>query len=101
MRVTEVAERPPRTCAVTNREVGPFVDFQTQIDPPTTLPVNLYLHAAIVEEAARLLGMVPAKEVETLRTGMERLSAELDDLKSTADATSELAMHLDREKERV
>lgn len=74
---------PPRACAVTNRADGKFIDCQVVIDRPE--PTRLYLKSEIVEEAGRLLGMVPEKEVTELRERMQKLSADLDDLQETMD----------------
>lgn len=64
----------PRACAVTNRIDGDFVDFQKYIDSPT--PTRLYLKREVVEEAARLCGMVSGQEVERLlNEADERMAA--------------------------
>jgi hypothetical protein len=79
--VTAPLDHAPKACAVTNREDGELVDMQVIIDRP--LPTWLYLKREIVEDAAKLFGMVPAKEVDVLREDMKTLSAELDDLRDT------------------
>ncbi len=91
MRVTEVAEHPPRKCAVTGRADGPFIDFQKIIGGPQ--PTALYLHTLIVEEAAKKLGMVPAKEVDALREQFAELEATLtrvEEIQKTAGKLDEL-----------
>jgi len=91
MRVVDAAERPPRKCAVTGREQGPFVDFLTQIDPGSpAIPNNLYLRAAVVEEAAKQLGMVPKSEVDTLADQLAKVTADLDDLRGVHELSTEL-----------
>lgn len=90
MRVVDAAERPPRKCAVTGREEGPFVDFLTQIDPGNpALPNNLYLRAAVVEEAAKKLGMVPKTEVDTLVDQLSKVTADLDELRGDMELYAE------------
>jgi hypothetical protein len=80
MRVVQEAERLPRKCLVTGRPQGPFVDFQVDVQPPSpNQPHNLYIHALIVEEAAKALGMVPGAEVERLLEQLHALKGELDE----------------------
>lgn len=100
MRVTDAAERPPHACAVTNREKGPFVDFQSVIEAPSPAPQALYVHTLIVEEAGKLLGMVPGKEVDELRTRLAEAEAELADLREVRDLAGKLERPLRRLKER-
>lgn len=91
MRLVEVAEKAPRTCAVTGRGEGPFIDFNVIIDRPGG--TNLYLHALIVEEAAKKLGMVPGRELEKLQGKVDELSQTLDrveEIQKTAGKLDEL-----------
>jgi hypothetical protein len=83
---------PPRACAVTNREDGDFIDFNVVIDRPE--PTRLYLKTEIVEEAGRLCGMVPAKEVEELRERVEAWESSLEDTKATIALTNRLEQRL-------
>lgn len=79
---------PPRACAVTNRDRGDFVDLQVVIDRP--MPTRLYLLKEVVEDAGRLVGMVPAREVEELKERLVTLGEEMDDLRETAELTTRL-----------
>lgn len=99
MRITEVAERPPRKCVSSGRGDGPFVDFQVQIDPPTQAPTNLYLHTLVVEEAAKLLGMVPAREVEQFRAELAQVKEEVEWVRGVLKAAAELEEALQKVKE--
>lgn len=86
---------PPRACAVTNREDGDFIDFNVVIDRPE--PTRLYLKTEIVEEAAKLLGMVSAKEVEELRERVEAWESSLEETKETIDLVTRLEEKLPQE----
>jgi hypothetical protein len=86
---------PPRACAVTNRDDGDFIDFNVVIDRPE--PTRLYMKTEIVEEAARLLGMVPAKEVEELTERVEAWESSLEDTKETIDLMKRLEDKLPEE----
>lgn len=79
---------PPRACAVTNREDGDFIDFHTVIDRPE--PTCLYLKREIVEEAARLCGMVPKAEVDELREQLQHYAEKVTDLQEFVDARDAL-----------
>lgn len=96
MRLTDTADHSPRACAVTNREDGPMVDLQVIIDRPE--PTWLYLKTEVVEEAGRLVGMVPASEVNVLREDLARLGQELDDLKSTLTLAADFEERFSRER---
>lgn len=90
MRVVERAERLPRHCVVTGRANGPFVDFQVEVHPPSpNQPHNLYIHKAILEEAAKKCGMVPKAEVDRLLDQLHALSGELKELRDFMDAYGE------------
>jgi hypothetical protein len=99
MRLVDNADRPPRECAVSGRGDGPFIDFQTVIETPQ--PMSLYVHTLHVEEAAKMLGMVPAREVEKLREDFAAMSTELDRLRSLQTATDNLEEELARDREKV
>lgn len=101
MRLTEVADRPPRQCAVSARDDGPFVDFQVQIDPPTHTPTNLFIHALIVEEAGKLVGMVPAREVEEIRAELREVTDEMDAIRDVLTAAGDLEEAMQTLKERT
>ncbi|HEX6456244.1 MAG TPA: hypothetical protein VF009_06960 [Solirubrobacterales bacterium] len=98
MRLTEVAENTPRNCAVTGRDDGPFIDFQKVIDSP--LPTHLYLHVLIVEEAAKRLGMVPAKDVEKLRADLAEMSGRIDEVNEILQTAGELEELLNRHRQK-
>src|ERR1043165_8373765 len=89
-------DHPPRACAVTNREDGELIDMQVIIDRP--LPTWLYLKREIVEDAARLCGMVPEREVEELREGMKALGAELEDLRDTMNLYADFEEKIGRKE---
>lgn len=89
LRVVEEAERPPRKCAVTGRAQGPFIDFQVQIDPGSpNVPNNLYLRAAVVEDAAKKLGMASAADLETALDQLSKVTAELEELRADHEAVA-------------
>lgn len=80
----------PNCCAVTRRTQGRFVDFQHEI--ACEAQPTLYLLDAVVEEAARKLGMAPRQEFEglkdelaTWRADFDQLKEELADLKDQYD----------------
>lgn len=67
----------PYQCAVTGRDDGEIVDFGVEIpgwDP------HLYLRVSVVEEAGRLIGMVPKAEVDKLEAALNDLSEGFVDL---------------------
>lgn len=99
LRVVQVAERPPSQCAVSGRADGPFVDFQTQIEPPTQVPTNLFLHAGVVEEAAKLLGMVPGKQLEELRGELRSVVEEIEGIREVLTAAGDLEEAMQNLKE--
>lgn len=96
MRLTDSADRPPRHCAKSGRADGPFVDFQVQIDPLPQAPHNLFLHALVVEEAAKLLGMVPAKEAEALRAELAELRPQIEAIVEVLAKAADLEEALQR-----
>jgi hypothetical protein len=90
MRVVEKAERSPKRCAFSGVEKGPLVDFQVEVHPRNVNePNNLYLRAGIVEEAAKLLGMVPKREVDNLIDQLAAHKAELDQLRADMELYAE------------
>ena len=82
-------EYAPRACAVTNRSDGDFVDLQVSIDDP--FPTRLYLKREIVEDAGKLCGMVPAKEVEALREQLAEMETRYAALGRLEEAAAEYA----------
>lgn len=78
----QIAERPfhayPHACVVTQRDDGPVVDFGIEI---TGVDPHLYLRLSVIEEAAKLIGMVPKAEVERLSEELVRLSEGLEEAK--------------------
>jgi hypothetical protein len=99
MRLVEVADKAPRTCAVTGRGDGPFIDFNKIIDRPGGSA--LYLHALIVEEAAKKLGMVPGREVEKLKGELAQMSERLDEVQDIMQTAGELEELLARHRQKV
>jgi hypothetical protein len=87
---------PPRACAVTNRDRGDFIDLQVVIDRPE--PTRLYLLTEVVEEAAGLLGMVPAKKVEELEADLKAMSKKLAETQDTMTLAAELEEQIGRER---
>jgi hypothetical protein len=88
---------PNSTCAVTNREDGEMVDFQKIID--SVQPKPLILKREIVEEAGRLVGMVPAGEVEELRRSFAAVSGRLGEIEENLHTYAEFEDRLGRNKE--
>jgi hypothetical protein len=70
----------PNCCAVTRRTEGRFVDFQQEI--ACHAPPFLYLLDAVVEEAARKLGMPSKQEYEDLKDELAKWTADFDQLKT-------------------
>lgn len=90
MRLTDNADRAPRKCAVSGRSGGPFIDFGVDFQAPNpNTPNFLYLHKAVVEDAGRKLGMVPATEVERLTDQLAGLSKELEELRGDMEMYAE------------
>jgi len=87
---------PPRSCLVTGREDGPFIDFQVVIDRPE--PTRLYLKTEIVEEAGKLVGMVPKKRVEELEDQLAEMRTGLENVQDTMKLTAELEELVGRER---
>ena len=57
--------------------------------PNPNTPNFLYLHKAVVEEAGRRLGMVPADEVGRLTDQLSAVSKELADLRGDMEMYAE------------
>lgn len=74
----QIAEAPlhayPHTCVVTGRDDGPVVDFNIEIEG---IDPHLYLRLSVVEEAGKLIGMVPKAEVEKLEAALNAYGEEL------------------------
>lgn len=83
---------PPHCCGITRRDDGDIVDFEQEIacmEQP-----HLYLHRAVVEEAAALLGMVSAKEVEALKVQLAEFGQKLEETQETLNLAAEFEDHL-------
>lgn len=90
MRLTENAERRPKVCIVSGRGEGPFIDFQTTLEPDPQ-PKELYIHKLLVEEAAeRFCGMVPQRRVKQLEDELAELGERLEQTKDIAELTQKL-----------
>lgn len=78
--------RPPYACAMTGRDDGTLLDTGIEIagvDP------HLYLRQGIVEEMGKLIGMVPASEVEKLSVQLKGYGEKLRFLERQVDALSQ------------
>ena len=64
----------PHACAVSGRDDGELIDFAVDFDG---VDPHLYLRVGVVEEAGRLIGMVPKAEVEKLSERLSDLAEEL------------------------
>ena len=64
----------PHACAVSGRDDGELIDFGVDFDG---VDPHLYLRVGVVEEAGRLIGMVPKAEVEKLSERLSDLAEEL------------------------
>ena len=95
--------RAPHTCAVTHRADGPMVDMGVDTNG---LDQRLYLRPSAIEEAGKLIGMVPKAEydeaVARLEDKMVELRAVVKALKNIEhaeagieDANKDLAAHLE------
>lgn len=82
---------PPHCCVVSGRRDGPIIDFG---DPTRKargpLDPRVYLRGAVVEEGAKLLGMVPAAEVVELREKLAEAEAERERLELIVSAGADL-----------
>lgn len=82
-----IAEKPlmfePHACAVTGRNDGVIVDMEIHTQG---FEQRLYLKSDVIENAAKLLGMVPEREVEALRSRLRELEAESVELHNGLDA---------------
>lgn len=78
--------RMPHACAVTGRDDGELIDFQVE---SKGFDSHLYLRTGIVEEAGRLIGMVPRAEVEDLRRQLARYGEQLEAMQAEADDLKE------------
>lgn len=87
---------PPRACVKTGRIDGTIIDLQTVIDSP--MPTRLYLKAEVIEEAAKLLEMVPAEEIEEMKASLEAMAEEISELRETASLTTQLEEKLAPER---
>jgi hypothetical protein len=64
----------PHACAVSGRDDGELIDFGVDLEG---VDPHLYLRIGVVEEAGRLVGMVPKAEVEKLSERLNDLAEEL------------------------
>lgn len=85
-KIVETAERVPARCIVSSEIDGPFIDTGTyagETDP------YIYLSVSYITEVARdLLGMVPKKEIDTLREQVEAMKVKLERLEKVEDAVT-------------
>lgn len=74
----EITEAPfhayPYACAVTGRDDGPVVDFAIELEG---VDPHLYLRLSVIEEAGKLIGMVPKAQVDEVRQRLSDLAEEL------------------------
>lgn len=86
-----IAEAPfhayPYACAVTGRDDGPVVDFAIELDG---VDPHLYLRLSVIEEAGKLIGMVPKAEVEKLTQQLSDFAEEIVDLQKRVGAYEQI-----------
>ena len=92
----EITEAPfhayPYACAVTGRDDGPCVDFAIDmegVDP------HLYLRLSVIEEAGKLIGMVPKAEVDAIEEALADLTSKFDDVLAQLEAYKQIKEGLD------
>lgn len=88
--------KPPHTCIVTGRRDGPVVDFgkdYTGIDP------HVYIYADTVEEAAKLLGMVPETTVQAMAERLDASEREVARLTELVESMEGLEVARQRARE--
>lgn len=79
----------PKSCVVSGRDSGEFVDFQIVIDRPA--PTRLYISRDIVEEVARdLFGMVSAGKAKQLEEWHDHEKKRADELQEVLDTAAAL-----------
>ena len=101
-----IVKRPlplaPYACAATGRDDLPMVDFQIEtsgMDQP------LYLTTSVIQEAAKLIGMVPGDEVRRIEKKFAKLESQFEEVRAVAkmiakvEETKEAAALADSELE--
>lgn len=84
--VTAPLPRMPHACAVTGRDDGELVDFQVEMKAHEP---HLYLRTGVIEEAGRLIGMVPKAELDELQRQLARYGAQLEAMQAEAEDLKE------------
>ena len=88
MRLVDIAENHPGVCLATRAHTGPFVDFEcytTDVDP------HVYLSAAVVKQAAEMMGMIPPEDVDSLIQRVRDLEKKYENLYRFAEAAQKTA----------
>lgn len=87
----EITEAPlhayPHACAVTGRDDGQLIDFAVDIDG---VDPHLYLRPGVIEEAGRLIGMVPKAKVDELQKQVAELGEKLDEALTQLEAFKQI-----------
>lgn len=74
---------PPHSCCVTGRGDSEMIDFEVELSGPDQ---RVYMRPSAVEDAGKLIGMVPRSEVVKLERRIEALTNEIDKLRPIAQA---------------
>jgi len=77
LRLVQKAALYPQRCAASNRTDGPFVDFAALV--PAGRDSRLYLRTKVIEQAGKIVGMVPKAEHDELKAQIEALVEQVHD----------------------
>lgn len=77
MRLVQRAALYPQRCAASNRTDGPFVDFAALV--PAGRDNRLYIRTKVIEQAGKIVGMVPKEEHDELKAQVEEMIAQVQD----------------------
>lgn len=78
---------PPRACVISGRVDGDVLDFQKAVD--AMQPTHLYIRRQVIEDAAKLCGMVPQAEVAKLEERLEEFKKQFEELKGQMETYAE------------
>ena len=83
MRVVEKKpfQLAPHTCSVTGRDDAPMIDFEVDI---SGLDQHLFVRCSTIEDAAKMLGMVPKSEFKAIKERFEALEERFSQVQSIA-----------------
>jgi uncharacterized protein YceH (UPF0502 family) len=77
LRLVQRAALYPQRCAASNRTDGPFIDFAALV--PAGRDNRLYLRTKVIEQAGKIVGMVPQEEHDELKAQIESLIEQVEE----------------------